>query len=215
MIINQLVVPVLQIFEGLKDEELITLIRGGDIRAEEFLILRYSSYVRSIARSYFLAGGDAEDLIQEGMIGVIKAIAEFDAARHVSFKTFAVYCIRNRIYSAIRNSMRGKHSPLNNYVSMASCENIGIYVENVAFTSDIALDPVEKVINEETCNELLKAVSELLSKFERNVLELYLEGLSYAEISEKLSKPQKSVDNAVQRIRRKIAQYLEKQGDNG
>ena len=127
----------MQIYEGLKDEELMSLIRNGDISAEEFLIIRYSSYVRSISRSYFLAGGDAEDLIQEGMIGLIKAIAEFDPSRHATFKTFAVYCIRNRIYSAIRNSMRGKHSPLNNYVSMAGGGDGGIYLD---FASDITLD---------------------------------------------------------------------------
>lgn len=211
MIISKLVVPILQSFEALKDEELISLIREGDICAEEALILRYSSYVRSIARSYFLAGGDAEDLIQEGMIGVIKAIAEFGDERSASFKTFAVHCIRNRIYSAIRASKRDKHSPLNDYVPISASEDSGI--EGFAYSPIEASDPVEQVISEETYAELFKALSGLLSKFEQKVLGLYLEGLSYGEISEKLSKPQKSVDNAVQRIRRKFGAYLEQNGD--
>lgn len=200
-------VLVLEMFENLKDEELITLSRSGDHLAEEALILRYTTYVRSLARPYFLAGGDSEDLTQEGMIGVIKAIAEFRESHHTSFKTFAAYCIRNRIYSAIRHSMRDKNLPLNNYVSIGSANSLDIGAE------DVSSDPVEQVIGEESYRELLRAISGLLSKFEQKVLGLYLEGLSYGEISEKVSKPQKSVDNAVQRIRRKFAQYLENRGD--
>lgn len=198
----------MEVLEGLKDEELITLSHGGNHRAEEVLILRYMSYVRSFTRPYFLAGGDSEDLIQEGMIGVVKAISEFDEAHHTSFKTFAVSCIRNRIYSAIRHAMRGKNIPLNNYVSIGNPQDSAISLENASFASDVCSDPVELVIGEESYRELLKAVSGLLSKFEQKVLGLYLEGLSYGEISERVSKPQKSVDNAVQRIRRKFAQYL-------
>lgn len=201
-------------FEGLKDEELIALLRGGDYLAEEALILRYTSYVRSFVRPYFLAGGDSEDLTQEGMIGVVKAISEFNEAFHNSFKTFAVSCIRNRIYSAIRHSKRDKNLPLNNYVSIETPHDPKISGD-VAVMGDTSSDPVEWIIGEESYRELLSAVSQLLSGFEQKVLELYLEGLSYGEISERVSKPQKSVDNAVQRIRRKFAQYLEKQATSG
>lgn len=205
----------MEIFESLKDEELVALSRGGDHRAEEALILRYMSYVRSFARPYFLAGGDSEDIIQEGMIGVIKAIAEFDEAHHASFKTFSTMCIRNRIYSAIRYSMRDKNLPLNNYVSMGSVSGGGMSADDIPIVTDTPLDPVEQVIGEESYKELLGAASGILSKLEQKVLALYLEGLSYGEISEAVSKPQKSVDNAVQRIRRKFAQYFAERGNIG
>lgn len=192
----------MEVLENLKDEELVALSCGGNHRAEEVLVLRYTSYVRSFVRPYFLVGGDSEDLIQEGMIGVIKAISEFDEKHHASFRTFAASCIRNRIYSAIRHAMRGKNSPLNNYVSMSNG------IEAVSVDSGSAHDPAEHIINEESYRELLKTVLGILSGFEQKVLELYLEGLSYGEISDRVSKPQKSVDNAVQRIRRKFAQYI-------
>ena len=197
----------------LKDEELIRLFRNGDSNAEEALIVRYSSYVRSFARPYFLVGGDSEDLIQEGMIGVVKAISEFDEEHHTSFRTFAALCIRNRIYSAIRHAMREKRSPLNNYISVSSADDSEINLENVRAFSDVSSDPVEKIIVEESYRELLRDVSKLLSKLESRIFDLYLEGLSYNEISERVSKPQKSVDNAVQRIRRKFSQYLISKGD--
>ncbi len=199
----------MEMFETLKDEELISLSRAGKHSAEEALILRYTSYVRSFVRPYFLAGGDSEDLIQEGMIGVIKAISEFDAAHSASFKTFAAMCIRNRIYSAIRHSMRDKNRPLNNYVSLGGEEDESV----AALSPDKTVDPAEQIISEESYRELLSAVSGLLSGFEKKVLTLYLKGLSYAEISKNVNKPQKSVDNAVTRIRRKFAGYLEKNGD--
>lgn len=204
---------VLNVFESLKDEEMVSLSRGGDHRAEEALILRYTSYVRSFVRPYFLAGGDFEDLIQEGMIGVVKAVAEFDEAHHASFKTFAALCIRHRIYSAIRHSMRDKNLPLNNYVSIGGVQSGEESANEITEVADVSHDPVEQVIGEESYREILGAASELLSKFEQKVLALYLEGLSYGEISKAVSKPHKSVDNAVQRMRRKFAQYLASRGD--
>ena len=190
-----------------KDEELVKLSLTGDTLAEEELILRYSPYVRSLTRPYFLAGADSEDLIQEGMIGFLKAISGFEASHQASFRTFAALCIKTRIFSAIRHSNRGKNSPLNNYVpiedSSGSVGEIGVS------------DPAELLISEESYKELLGAASGILSGFERKILDYYLEGLSYEEISWKVSKPQKSVDNAVQRIRRKFSQYLANSGDNG
>lgn len=184
-------------FECLNDEELVLKARSGSADAEEMLILRYMPSVRCFVRPYFLVGGDSEDLIQEGMIGVVKAISEFDESRHASFKTFAALCVKNRVYSAIRNSKRGKNSPLNDYVSFET-----VLSENVMVS-----DPVEDVISRENYVELLKDVSKRLSPLEIKVLDLYLEGMSYSEISDKLSKPPKSIDNAVQRIRKKLLQY--------
>ncbi len=199
----------MEMFETLKDEELISLSRAGNHSAEEALILRYTSYVRSFARPYFLAGGDSEDLIQEGMIGVVKAISGFDTSGSVSFKTFAAMCIRNRIYSAIRHSMRDKNRPLNNYIPIGGEEDESV----AALSPDKTVDPAEQIIGEESYRELLGTAEKLLSGFERQVLSLYLKGLSYAEISKSVGKPQKSVDNAISRIRRKFAQYSEQQGD--
>ncbi len=196
-----MVVPGLKNFDCFTDEELVAQIRKGDSGALDALILRYTSYVRSFTRPYFLVGGDSEDLIQEGMIGVVRAISEFDSLKDVSFRTFAMSCIRNRVYSAIRNSMRGKNSPLNDYVSFET-----LFPDEGNLAGAIP-DPAEDVISREAYSELLKDVLKQLSKLEREVLELYLEGLSYIEISEKLSKKQKSVDNAVQRIRRKLLKY--------
>lgn len=184
-------------FENINDEELVLDAREGNADAEEALILRYMPHIRSFVRPYFLAGGDFEDLIQEGMIGVVKAISGFDGTRHASFKTFAALCVKNRVYSVIRNSQRGKNSPLNNYISF----------ETAISETAVVADPVEDVISRENYVELLNEVTERLSSLEIKVLDLYLEGLSYSEISEKLSKPQKSVDNAVQRIRKKLLQY--------
>ncbi len=186
-------------FDCQSDEELLSRIRRGEDGAIDALILRYMSYVKSLSRSYFLVGGDFEDIIQEGMIGVVNAISQFDATRHTSFRTFAASCIRNRIYSAIRNSQRGKNLPLNNYISFENA-----FSADALFAPTVP-DPAEGVISEETYSELKEAVSKLLSSFEKKVFELYLEGLSYAEISGKLSKPEKSIDNAVQRIRKKLS----------
>lgn len=183
-------------FDCAKDEELISRIRAGEDGAEEVLILRYMSYVRSFSRSYFLTGGDFEDIIQEGMIGVVKAISQFDEARHASFRTFAASCIRNRIYSVIRDSNRGKNLPLNNYISLETL---------LPSEMQVSPDPADGLISKEAFDELSASVEKLLSKFEKRVFDLYLEGLSYSEISERVSKPEKSVDNAVQRIRKKLS----------
>ena len=190
-------------FDNFSDEELILRVRGGDVNAEEALVLRYTPYVRSLSRSYFLAGGDSEDLIQEGMIGLINALSGYREDESTSFKTYATLCIRNRIYSAIRHSMRGKNSPLNNYVSIEHAKKS----EGTIGRASLNCDPVEEIIGREEYKELLIKLSELLSKLEAKVLELYLEGLSYSEISGKLQKSPKAVENAVQRIRRKFLAF--------
>ena len=188
-------------FLSLTDEELVSRIRGGDPGAEEALIQRYTSYVRSFTRPYFLVGGDSEDLIQEGLLGLIRAISEFDVSRDVTFKTFAISCVRNRVYSAIRNSNREKNAPLRDFVSLESL------VPGAVLSSDTFPDPAEDIINREAYAEFLREAEGSLSKLEMEILELYLEGISYAEISERLSKKPKSVDNAIQRIRKKLLRY--------
>jgi RNA polymerase sporulation-specific sigma factor len=196
------------------DEELIILHKSGASPAEEELISRYTPYVRFLARPYFLAGGDAEDLIQEGMIGLLKAIREFDSRRDATFKTFAAACIRNKLYTALKNAARNKHSPLNNYISLEAPFFDRARSDTAISHLGIAGDPVDLVIGIENFKELSQALRGLLSGFEAKILALYLEGLSYQEISDATSKPQKSVDNAVQRIRRKLARYCLEHGNN-
>ena len=173
-------------FEGYSDEELCALSQQGQTSAEEELVKRYQRSVRMISRPYFLAGGDNEDLIQEAMFGLLKAIREFDASRNVSFSAFAEVCIRNRIRSAITSATRDKHAPLNDSVPLDS---------SLPLCTD---DPAEH----------LDRLKNLLSPLERDILELFLRGLSYREIGVQVRRPVKSVDNAVQRIRRKVAGTL-------
>ena len=175
------------------DEELCVHACNGDRLAEEMLVMRYQQLTRACARPYFLAGGDSEDLIQEAMFGLLKAIREFDPQRNVSFHTFAQVCIRNRIRSAVAAAARGKHTPLNHSVpfelSMLGNDN----------------SPEELVIIREEGEEWLEKVNQQLSPLERRILALYLQGLSYRDIGQQVDRPAKAVDNAVQRIRRKAA----------
>ena len=161
--------------------------------AEENLVVRYQQLTRACARPYFLAGGDSEDLIQEAMFGLLKAIREFDPGRSVSFHTFAEVCVRNRIRSAVTAAARGKHTPLNHSVP---------YELAIQGNED---SPEELVINREEGEERLEQVNQQLSPLERHILSLYLQGLSYQDIGQQVHRPVKSVDNAIQRIRRKVA----------
>lgn len=175
------------------DEVLCSLSAEGCRDAEEELVKRYFRQVRVCARPYFLAGGDSEDLIQEAMFGLLKAIREFDPGHDAKFKTFAEVCIRNRIRSAVTNASRSKHAPLNNSIPF----------ESPMLGSDAS--PEELFISREEEAERLTWLGRQLSSLEYEVLELFLLGLSYQEISEQVGRPIKSVDNAVQRIRRKVA----------
>ena len=177
----------------LRDEDLCALACGGDRMAEEQLVVRYQQLTRACSRPYFLAGGDSEDLIQEAMFGLLKAIREFDPGRSVSFHTFAEVCVRNRIRSAVTAAARGKHTPLNHSVP---------YELAMQGNED---SPEELVINREEGEERLEQVNQQLSPLERHILSLYLQGLSYQDIGLQVRRPAKSVDNAVQRIRRKVA----------
>lgn len=174
------------------DEELCRLSALGNRDAEEALVKRYLRMVRVCARPYFLAGGDSEDLIQEATFGLLKAIREFEPGHDAKFKTFAEVCIRNRIRSAVATAARSKHAPLNDSVPFES-PMLGI-----------GASPEELYISREEEAERLSQLDQRLSSLERKILLLFLHGLSYREISEQVGRPIKSVDNAIQRIRRKV-----------
>ena len=193
--------------EQLPDEALCRLIREQDRPAEEVLAARYHRVVRSCARPYFLAGGDSEDLIQEGMFGLIRAIREYDGAKAASFRTFAEVCIRNRLISALRAASRDKHSPLNQSVPLDTPFFDGNSYPFGALRASSA-DPEELIIDRDRVAEALESTRKQLSEFEAKILGLYLDGLSCQEIAKAVGKSPKSVDNAVQRVRRKAARQL-------
>jgi len=189
------------------DEELALLARDGDREAEELLVARYHRLVRTCARPYFLAGGDSEDLTQEGMFGLLKAVREYHAEKEASFRTFAEICIRSRLYSVLRDMARDKHKPLNQSVSLDTPDfDSNSYTSG---TSNLAQrTPEDSIIDRERTAALLSGVRKQLSEFEAKILGYYLDGLSCREIADLVGKPPKSVDNAVQRIRRKVARLL-------
>ena len=183
----------------LTDEELCCRAASGDRMAEETLVIRYMRLARACARPYFLAGGDSEDLLQEAMVGLLKAIREYNPTRDAAFRTFAEVCVRNRIRSAVTAAARDKHAPLNYSVPME---------EQPLLESVHGADPEELFINKEEEAERLNSLNRKLSPLEQRILSLYLHGFSYREIGEQVGRSDKSVDNAVQRIRRKVAEHL-------
>ena len=192
---------------GIDDRESVELARkavSGDPAAEEVLVTEYSRLVRACARPFFLAGGDSEDLIQEGMLGLLSAVRTFDSGKGAKFSTYAEFCIKRRIYSAIRSASGYKHTPLNSYISLESQQ----LDENNTQSAYLLRDPEDFVIARESVGEVEKLLYGALSRFESSVLELYLEGMSYKDMAVRLGKTNKSIDNAVQRIRRKLAQIL-------
>lgn len=199
-------------YEELGDEEIVAYAKGGDEVALEYLIYKYKNFVRAKARSYFLIGADREDIIQEGMIGLYKAIRDFRADKLASFRAFAELCITRQIITVIKMATRQKHIPLNSYVSL----NRPIYDEESDRTLMDVLpgskvtDPEELVISREEFSDIESKMAEFLSELEWNVLMYYLEGKSYQEIADALSRHVKSIDNALQRVKRKLERYLEK-----
>ncbi|MBM6869207.1 sigma-70 family RNA polymerase sigma factor [Pseudoflavonifractor phocaeensis] len=190
------------------DEALCALAVSGDRDAEETLVLRYNRMVRICARPYFLAGGDSEDLIQEGMLGLIHAIREYDPNRSAAFRTYAERCIRSRLISAIKAAARDKHTPLNDAISFETPLFDGSTIHNACGTDYRRLEnPEDAFICREEHQERMRVLKGQLSGFEAKVLACYLGGLSYAEIAAQVKRSPKSVDNAVQRIRRKVAQH--------
>ena len=190
-------------YNALTDTELLIFVSEGDREAEEVLAARYLRLVRACARPLFLAGGDSEDLIQEGTFGLLSAIRRYKPDGEASFKTFAEHCIRMRLLSAIKSASRLKHFPLNDGISLEQLsEEPGAHLS--AFPEFFRRTPEELVLARESKEELYSAFLQYLSKFEINVLGLYLDGRSYGEIADRLGKSAKSIDNAVQRIRKKL-----------
>ena len=186
------------------DESLCSLVAQGDSQAEAELVCRYGRLVRVCARPLFLAGGDSEDLIQEGMLGLLTAIRGFDPSRDTAFRTYAEICIRSRLLSAVRAAQGGKHAPLNHSVSFEPPLFDGT---NAHLFSSVE-SPEDVIIGREELRERLDALKGQLSELEANILPPYLNGLSCGEIAHLVGRSQKSVDNAIQRIRRKMARQF-------
>lgn len=198
----------MEIYSNFTDNELLSMADSGDKIAEDQLALRYTRLVKICSRPYFLVGGDGEDLIQEGMLGLLSAIREFDISMNTTFKTYAEVCVKRRIYSAIKGAARKKHEPLNDMVSFEDVLSDESNSSAVSYGEAYRRSPEEQVLARESVGEIIKTYSRCLSKFEVEILNLYLSGLSYSEIAELCGKTDKSVDNAVQRIRRKLARNL-------
>lgn len=204
-------VEVVRSFNTMLDEEIIYETRSGNYKALEYLIIKYKGFVRAKARTYFLIGADREDIIQEGMIGLYKAIRDFREDKLSSFRAFAELCITRQIITAIKTATRQKHIPLNSYISL----NKPIFDDESDRTlmdiisEDTINDPEEMVINREEFSGIEEKMGEILSGLECEVLSLYLEGKSYQEIAIDLDRHVKSIDNALQRVKRKLEKYLE------
>ena len=187
----------------------------GDKIALEYIIKKYKNFVKAKAKSYFLIGADKEDIIQEGMIGLYKAVREFDASKTNSFKGFADICITRQIITAIKTATRQKHIPLNSYISL----NKPVYDEESERTlldiiaTSIVTDPEELIISKEELKHIESKMNELLSELELQVVEYYLNGKSYQYIADKLQRDVKSIDNALQRVKRKLEKHLENRND--
>ena len=202
---------VVQHFDEFSDEELVEQVHLGNTNALDYLITKYRLFVKVKARSYFLIGADKEDIVQEGMIGLYKAIRDFKGEKLASFRAFAELCITRQIITAIKTATRQKHIPLNSYVSLDK----PMYDEDSertlmdVITSPLSDNPEHLMINREEYSRLEGQMSEVLSELEQQVLVLYLEGRSYNEISSLLNRSTKSIDNALQRIKRKLERHLE------
>ena len=194
-------------YSGLDDIALLTLAREGDELAEDTLILRYRRTVLACTRPYFLAGGDSEDLLQEGMIGLLSAMREFDLDG-ASFRTYAQLCIRRRVISAARSASRLKHSPLNDSVSLDEILSDENRSDSPLAGRQFDRSPEDQLLAREREGDFIAAYARYLSPFEIRILKFYRDGCSYREIASKSGRSEKSVDNAVQRIRKKLARHL-------
>jgi len=189
-----------------KSQKAAIVFNANDSAAEDTLVSEYAWLVRACARPYFLAGGDSEDLIQEGMLGLLSAIRTYNPDKGAKFSTYAEYCIRRRIYNAIKLASGNKHTPLNSYISLESSQ----LDESDAQSASFLRVPEDSIIAREQAGEVETLLYGALSRFESGVLELYLEGMSYKDMANKLGKSDKSIDNAVQRIRKKLSQILQR-----
>ncbi|GAA0596889.1 RNA polymerase sporulation sigma factor SigH [Virgibacillus siamensis] len=200
-----------QSLQMLGDDEVIRLIHHGNSQALDFLITKYLSFVRAKSRTYFIIGADQEDIVQEGMIGLYKAIRDFDGDKLSSFRAFAELCVTRQIITAIKTATRQKHIPLNSYVSLDKPifdeESDRTLLDVIAGSKSI--DPQDLLVNRENMGHMEGKLSELLSELEKKVLHLYLDGQTYQEISVELNRHEKSIDNALQRVKRKLEQLIE------
>ena len=198
-------------FDQLTDEEIVALAQGNDDEALTYLLDKYKNFVRSKARSYFLIGADHEDIVQEGMIGLFKAIRDFKPSRLSSFRAFAELCVKRQIITAIKTATLQKHIPLNSYISL----NKPIYEEDSdrtlldVITEEGLSNPEDMMIDREDLSLIEGRIGQMLSDLEKDVLVRYMEGKSYVEIADEMHRHVKSIDNALQRIKRKLLKYLE------
>ena len=191
-------------YSRLSDEALCELAKEQNAEAMETLIYRYRQLVLSFAHHYYLTDGDIEDLIQVGQIGVFNAITTFNGL--VEFKYYVFKCVRNAIFTAVKRSNASKHAPLNTSLSLSGLSEND--EEKNPLFADLKFDPVERIVNAESEEELKSIIKNSLSKYENDILAFYLQGYSYVEISEKLKKTPKSIDNALQRIKKKISSKI-------
>ena len=199
-------------YDNLTDEQIIEKIHSGDDEALAYILEKYKELVNMKVGKYFIVGAEKEDTAQEGMIGLFKAIKSFDSAKQNSFKSFANICIERQLITAIKSSNRQKHMPLNSYLSL----NTAAYDNNEddsvelleRFNSNTIEDPLDTIMKQEYYKEVEDAINKNLSKFEKQVLDRFLKGESYVKIAEKLDSPVKSVDNAIQRIRKKAIKNI-------
>ncbi len=198
-------------FENMTDEQIAKLAQEADGAALEYLLNKYKNFVRTKARSYFLIGADHEDIVQEGMIGLYKSIRDFREEKLSSFRAFAELCITRQIITAIKTATRQKHIPLNSYISL----NKPIYEEDSdrtlldVITEDGPSNPEDMLIDREDLSLIEGKIGQMLSELEKDVLVRYMEGKSYVEIAAEMNRHVKSIDNALQRIKRKLMKYLE------
>ena len=196
-------------FDNIAEEDIVKLAKEGNDRATEYIITKYMDFVRIKFKSYFLAGADRDDILQEGMIGLYKAIRDFDKDKKVMFKTFAELCITRHIITAVKSATRKKHIPLNGYVSLDKPETDYTYFESTNFWREQkGLDPEQIMIEREKVKGMEGQIDKLLSSFEAQVLMYHLNGFSYSKTAELLKKDPKSVDNALQRIKKKLEKFL-------
>lgn len=195
-----------QKYDNLTDEQIVSYIKDGDDEALSFILEKYKDLVNSKVGKYFIIGAEKEDIVQEGMIGLYKAIKGFDNSKQNTFKTFANICVERQLITAIKSSNRQKHMPLNSYLSLNSSayDNDGESAELIeTFEVDAIEDPLDTIMKKEYFNEIHNTIYKSLSKFEESVLERYMLGDSYEIIAKRLDSPVKSIDNAIQRIRKK------------
>lgn len=203
-------------YESASDEELILRLRDGEESITDYIMDKYKNLVRSKAKSMYILGADAEDLIQEGMIGLFKAVRDYDSGRDASFFTFAELCVSRQIYTALQASRRQKHAPLNSYISLYT-NRVADNLENAkeegqlinALSSPTDQNPEDLVIDKENVALIESIIAKELSGFEKQVLDLYITGMSYSQIAKILGKDEKSTDNALQRVKGKLKKVIQ------